>query len=111
MRHTCNICGKEMQVVEDVEIKGIKELAGKKIRGWRCSCGNEHSNPDDVDILVDYYKALRLGVKVSLFKSGNSWAIRLPVSLVRALRLRTTSRFNLEIVGNKIVLTPTAVSR
>lgn len=106
MTHKCNLCGKEMRPVDDVEIKGIKELSDKKIRGWRCECGNAHSNPDDVDILVDYYKALRAGAKVSLFKSGNSWAIRLPAALVRALRLKPSSRFSIEMAGNKIVLTP-----
>ena len=53
MNHDCNICRKEMRPVDDIEIKGIKELEGKKIRGWRCECGNEHSNPEDVDILVE----------------------------------------------------------
>lgn len=106
MKHKCNICGKEMKLVDDIEIKGIKELEGKKIRGMRCECGNEHSNPEDVDILVDYYKALRLGINVSLFKSGNSWAVRLPAALIRALRLKPSSRFNLVIEDNKIVLTP-----
>jgi hypothetical protein len=107
MEHKCNSCGKEMHPVDDIEIKGIKEIEGKKIRGWRCRCGNEHSNPEDVDILVDYYKALRLGVNVSLFKSGNSWAVRLPAALIRALRLKPSSRFSLAIEGKKIVLTPT----
>ena len=106
MKHKCNLCGKAMRPVEDIEIKGIQELAGKKIRGWRCACGNEHSNPEDVDVLVEYYKVKRAGMKVSLFRSGNSWAIRLPASLVRAMRLGRRAGLNLQVDGNRIILTP-----
>lgn len=39
MTHKCNVCGKEMKEVSDINLKGFV------IRGWRCECGNEHSNP------------------------------------------------------------------
>jgi hypothetical protein len=106
MKHPCNLCGKPMAAVSDIEIRGIRELAGKHVRGFRCSCGNEHSDPEDVDVLVEYYKLRRMGARVSLFRSGNSWAIRLPASLVRALRLGPDSAFSLEVQDGKIVLTP-----
>jgi len=108
MTHNCNLCGKPMLAVNDIEIKGIRELAGAKVRGWRCKCGNEHANSDDVDVIVEYYKILRSGVKVSLFKSGNSWAIRLPASLVRALHLKSKTGFSLQLVGETIILKPIA---
>jgi hypothetical protein len=95
-----------MRPANDIEIRGIQELAGKKIHGWRCSCGNEHSNSEDVDLLVEYYKLKRRDLRVSLFKSGNSWAIRLPGALVRALRLGPKSGFHLEIQDGRIILTP-----
>lgn len=106
MKHACNLCGKPMQPVDDLEIRGIQELAGRKLRGWRCTCGNEHSNPEDVDVMVEYYKLKRTGVRVSLFKSGNSWAIRLPAPIVRALRLKPNAGFSLEVLEGKIILTP-----
>jgi len=106
MTHLCNLCGKPMRAVDNIEIKGIRELAGAKVRGWRCRCGNEHCNSEDVDVLVEYYKILRSGVKVILFKSGNSWAIRLPASLVHALHLKARSGFSLKLDGGTIVLKP-----
>jgi hypothetical protein len=106
MSHKCNICGGTMKPANDIEIRGIQELAGRRIRGWRCACGNEHSNSEDVDLLVEYYKLKRRGLKVSLFKSGNSWAIRLPGALVRALKLGPKSGFQLEIQDGRIILTP-----
>lgn len=108
MKHTCNLCGKSMRPVGDIEIRGIRELAGRMVRGWRCACGNEHSDPADVDVIVEYYRAKRAGFRVSLFRSGNSWAIRLPAALIKALRLGKDSGFSLELDGNKIVLTPAA---
>jgi hypothetical protein len=95
-----------MAAVGDIEIKGIQELAGRKVRGWRCACGNEHSNPEDVDVLVEYYKLKRSGAHVSLFRSGNSWAIRLPAPIVRALRLKPNAAFSIEVLEGKIILTP-----
>jgi hypothetical protein len=106
MKHPCNLCGKPMAPVGDIEIKGIQELAGRKIRGFRCACGNEHSNPEDVDVMVEYYKLKRSGVRVSLFRSGNSWAIRLPAPIVRALRLKPDAAFSIEVLDGKIILTP-----
>jgi len=106
MTHKCNLCEKPMLAVDDIEIKGIRELEGTKVRGWRCKCGNEHCSSDDIDVLVEYYKILRSGVKVTLFKSGNSWAIRLPASLVHALHLKPKSGFSLKLIGETIVLKP-----
>ncbi len=105
MVHKCDVCGKEMKKVNDIKIKDIKEVAGIKIRGWRCSCGNTHSHPDDVDVLVDYYKAVRSGMQASIFKSGNSTAIRLPKAIVRLLKLKYKTKLKVETKGNQIILT------
>ena len=49
MTHKCNVCRKEMKIVNDIELKGFL------IRGWRCECGNEHSNPEDVDNIIKQF--------------------------------------------------------
>ena len=105
MSHKCNLCGKEMKPVDDMEIENIAELKGMKIRGWRCSCGNSHSHPDDVDVMVDYYRALRSGMQASVFRSGNSTAVRLPRAIVRLLKLDTKKKLKVETKGNQIILT------
>ena len=105
MAHKCDVCGKEMKKANDIEIENIKELAGIKIRGWRCSCGNTHSHPDDVDVLVDYYKAMRSGMQASIFRSGNSTAVRLPKAIARLLNLKPKTKLKIETKGNQIILT------
>ena len=107
MSHKCNLCGKQMKAVKDIELDNIEQLKGMMIRGWRCRCGNSHSHPDDVDILVDYYKALRSGMQASIFKSGNSTAVRLPRAIVRLLKLESKKKLNVETDGNQIILTIT----
>jgi hypothetical protein len=105
MAHKCNLCGKQMKAVNDIELDNIEQLKGMKIRGWRCKCGNSHSHPDDVDVLVDYYKAVRSGMQASIFKSGNSTAVRLPRAIVRLLKLESKKKLNIETNGNQIILT------
>jgi hypothetical protein len=95
-----------MKAVKDIELDNIEQLKGIKIRGWRCpNCGNTHSNPDDVDVLVDYYKALRAGMHASIFKSGNSTAIRIPKAIARLLKLSPKKKLKVETKGNQIILT------
>ncbi len=55
-----------MKEVDDIDLKGFM------IRGWRCECGNGHSDPEDVDNIARYFKALKKGVEATVFKSGNS---------------------------------------
>ncbi len=60
-------------------------------RGWRCGCGNEHSNPEDVDNIVKYFKALKKGVEATVFKSGNSISVRLPKVIADLYHLNTNN--------------------
>jgi len=50
MTHNCNVCEREMTEVDDIDLQGFK------IRGWRCECGNTHSNSDDVDVIVKSFQ-------------------------------------------------------
>lgn len=90
MMHKCNICGKEMNEVNDINLKGFM------ICGWRCECGNEHSNPEDVDNIVKYFKALKNGVEATVFKSGNSISVRLPKVIADLYHLNTNLKLPIE---------------
>ena len=98
MKHKCNVCGKEMQKVNDIELYGFK------IKGWRCKCGNEHSNPEDVDNIVKLFKLSRKGAEASVFESGNSIAVRLPKAIVNLFRLKPKSKLIISTKENEIVL-------
>jgi hypothetical protein len=88
--HKCNICGKEMNEVNDIDLKGFM------ICGWRCECGNEHSNPEDVDNIVKYFKTLKNGVEATVFKSGNSISVRLPKVIADLYHLNTNLKLPIE---------------
>lgn len=79
-----------MKEVEDIDLKGFM------IRGWRCECGNEHSNPEDVDNIVRYFKALKKGVEATVFKSGNSLAVRLPKVIADLYHMNTNFKLSIE---------------
>ena len=91
MRHPCNLCGKEMKEVDDLELKGFL------IRGWVCSCGNEHSHPNDVDALVKFFKYIKKQRGLKIFKSGNSLAVRIPKQIADVYHISK---------GSKLVLSP-----
>ena len=90
MMHRCNICGKEMEIVDDINLKGFV------IRGWRCECGNEHSDPEDVDNIIKYFKALKNGLEATVYKSGNSISIRLPKVIADLYHLNTNLKLPIE---------------
>ncbi len=90
MVHKCNICGNEMQEVDDINLKGFE------IRGWRCECGNEHSKPEDVDNIVRYFKAVKKGLEATVYKSGNSISIRLPKVIADLYHLNTNLKIPIE---------------
>ncbi len=96
MTHKCNICGKEMTPVEDINLKGFL------IRGWRCVCGNEHSCPDDVDNIVRYFKAIKKGIEATVYKSGNSYSLRLPKVIVDLCRLNAGLKLPIETESGSI---------
>jgi hypothetical protein len=88
--HKCNICGKEMNTVDDINLKGFV------IHGWRCECGNEHSDPHDVDNIVKYFKAMKKGVEATVYKSGNSISIRLPKVIADLYHLNSNFKLPIE---------------
>ena len=52
MTHKCNICKKEMLSVDNIKLKEFL------IKGWRCDCGQIHSDPEDADKIIRYLRAL-----------------------------------------------------
>ena len=96
--HKCNICGEEMEEVSDIE------LGGFLIRGWRCSCGNAHSNAEDVGELVKYFRQYKKGFKAKVFTSGNSVSIRIPKTVANVLRLKPKEELEIEAKKGKLIL-------
>jgi len=66
MTHKCNLCGKEMMPVDDINVRGFL------IRGFRCECGNEHN-----------------GITATVCRSGDNFSLRLPKVITDLYRLDT----------------------
>ena len=97
MTHKCNICGKNMKEADDIDLKGFL------IRGWRCECGNMHSNSEDVDAIVKFFRYIKKKKTVSVFKAGNSLAIRLPKPLVELYHLSPSSKLLLDTKESELI--------
>jgi len=97
MAHKCDVCGKRMREVDDIDLQGFL------IRGWRCACGNAHSNSEDVDAIVKFFRYVRKNKTVSIFKAGNSLAIRLPKPLVELYRLSPSSKLLLATKESELI--------
>ena len=94
MMHKCNLCGKQMQTTDDVELMGFTAS------GWRCSCGNVHARPEDVFRISKLATALRKHkLQVKIYKTGNSYSARLPKEIVDLYGL--TKKTILPIVPKK----------
>lgn len=98
MKHKCNICGKEMKEVSDIDLKGFR------VSGWRCTCGNEHTSPEDVDKIVKYFKAVKKGMAAKVYKSGNSISVRLPKPVADIFQLRPKSTLRVETKKDEVIL-------
>ena len=95
--YKCNICGEEMEDVDDIEMGGFL------IRGWRCSCGNEHGNIEDAGEIVRYYRKHKK-FKAKVFTSGNSVSIRIPKTVANVLRLKPKEELEIEAKKGKLIL-------
>jgi hypothetical protein len=87
-----------MKSVSDIDLNGFN------VRGWRCSCGNEHSRPEDVDKIVKFLRYIKTNREVKIFKSGNSLAIRIPKQIVDLYNLSQDSKLLINSKDKKIIL-------
>ncbi len=98
MPHKCNICSKNMKPVNDIDLKGFK------VSGWKCSCGNVHTDPKDVDGIVKFFRYMKTSKEIKVFKSGNSLAIRIPKQIADIYHLTQKSKLILTPEDKKLVL-------
>jgi len=87
-----------MKKVDDLDLKGFE------IRGWQCKCGNELSDPEDVDNIVKFLRFIKKGKKVRVFKSGNSLAIRIPKAIARIYNINEDDELLISPKKKEIIL-------
>jgi hypothetical protein len=87
-----------MKSVNDIDLKGFK------VNGWKCSCGNVHTNPKDVDDIVKFFRYMKTSKEIKVFKSGNSLAIRIPKQIADLYHLTQKSKLILIPKDDKLIL-------
>ena len=98
MTHKCNLCGKPMKAVDNIDLQGFK------IHGWKCRCGNVHSDPEDVDTIIKFLKFMKTDREAKMFKSGNSYAIRIPIQIAKLYHLTQRSKLLFSPENKKLVI-------
>ena len=91
-------CGKKMEEVDDLDLKGFL------IRGWRCSCGQAYSHPEDVDNLVKFFRFMKKQKGLKVFKSGNSLAVRIPKQIADVYHISKSSKLVLSPEKDQLVI-------
>lgn len=87
-----------MERVDDINLKGFK------IKGYRCKCGNEHADINEIDRIVKLLKAFKKGLRATVFKSGNSISVRIPKAVVEVFELKPKKELMIEVQERGIIL-------
>lgn len=75
-------------------------IEGFEVRGSECpKCGESYLNPEDTYALSEFRKIKDEILEGKIAKSGNSYVVRLPIKLVRALGLKTGEKVQLAVKG------------
>ena len=83
-------------------IPKILTIDGLKIRGSVCpKCGETYLNGEDAMMLSEYRRLKDCILEGKVIISGNSFNIRIPIGLVRALGLKKGNRVNITVNGPK----------
>ena len=78
---------------------------GMRVRGWSCKCGEKYFHPDDIEPILTVNMLKKEGLVGKVSKVGNSYSVRLPAKLVKALRLKIGMPLNIQVKdANRIEL-------
>ena len=85
----------------------IFHIEGFDVRGSECpKCGESYLNGDDAYRLSEFRKVKDIIMDGKISKSGNSYVLRLPIDLVRALGLEIGEKVKLSLKNpHEIVIT------
>jgi hypothetical protein len=87
-----------MSKVDDIHLKGFE------VKGYRCKCGNEISDSEDVDNIVKFLVFVKKQKKMQVFKSGNSLAIRIPKAIAKVYGIKENDQLLFQPKKDEIVL-------
>ena len=80
----------------------LLKIEGLRIRGSVCpTCGETYLNGEDAMMLSEYRRLKDSIVEGKVTISGNSFNIRIPIGLVRALGLKKGNKVNIRVNNPK----------
>ena len=83
----------------------ILKIEGLRIRGSVCpKCKETYLNGEDAMMLSEFRKLKDSVVEGKVAVSGNSYNIRLPIGLVRALGMKKGDKVNIQVKGPKEII-------
>jgi len=83
----------------------LLRIEGLRVRGSVCpKCGETYLNGEDAQMLSDFRRVRDSPLEGRVTRTGNSYAVRIPVSLVRALRLWNGASVRIQVQNPKEIL-------
>jgi len=83
----------------------LLRIEGLRVRGSVCpKCGETYLNGEDAQMLSDFRRVRDSLLEGKVTRTGNSYAVRIPISLVRALRLQNGAAVRIRVRSPKEIL-------
>jgi len=91
-------CGEKTMPVEI-------NVGSTKVKGWRCTkCSENYVDEKSMEKAVEMNKIMKTAMVSKIYKSGNSYAFRIPKKAVDVLGLETGKNVSMRITPESIVL-------
>ena len=76
-----------------------------KVKGWRCpKCNENYVDEKSMEKAIEMNKIMKTTMVSKIYKSGNSYAFRIPKKAVDVLGLENKKSLNMRITPESIVL-------
>lgn len=80
-------------------------VGNTKVKGWRCSkCSENYVDEKSMEKAIEMNKIMKTAMVSKIYKSGNSYAFRIPKNVVDVLGLETGKNVSMRITPESIIL-------
>lgn len=80
-------------------------VGSTKVKGWRCpECSENYVDEKSMEKAIELNKIMKTAMFSKIYKSGNSYAFRIPKKAVDVLGLETGKNVSMRITPESIVL-------
>jgi antitoxin component of MazEF toxin-antitoxin module len=80
-------------------------VGSTKVKGWRCSkCSENYVDEKSMEKAIELNKIMKTAMFSKIYKSGNSYALRIPKKAVDVLDLENRKGLSMRITPESIIL-------